>query len=440
MGITPLEYLTRKARLEGETLYQKTTLENGIRVVTSNMPHTRSVTISIFIGTGSRYEKKYEMGVSHFLEHILFKGTAKYPTSRELSEAIERVGGIINAETDKELTVYWCKVAEPHFPVALDVLTEMVLKSKFEPEEIDKERQVIIEEINRAKDSPAQVVDELTDAILFPNQPLGNDIAGTKRTVSQITREDLLDYTVRQYIPNNTVFSIAGNVEHDRVVEAVNRATRDWQSPKQPAFFSPYMEKPNPRLRIQKKKTEQVHLCLALPGISLFDPQRYSLGLLNVVLGAGMSSRLFLEVRDKLGLAYAIHSYVDHYLDSGSIIIYAGVDPVKVPTAITAILEQLTRLKDEPVPEAELTKAKELSKGRLCLRMEDSYAVSGWFGGQEILTRRILTDDEAIAKIGAVTARQIQDTARQLLVSDKLRLAAVGEVNRDESLEKLLKI
>jgi len=421
-------------------LYQKTTLDNGISLVTSSMPHTRSVTISIFIGTGSRYEKKKEMGVSHFLEHILFKGTARYPTSRELSEAIEGVGGIINAETDKEITVYWCKVAAAHFPIALDVLTDMVLHSKFEPEEIDKERQVIIEEINRAKDSPAQVVDELTDAILFPEHPLGKDIAGTKNSVNALTREDILDYTARHYIPANTVFSIAGDIEHEKIVAAVSRATRAWQSPRKPAVYTAYTEKTNPRLRIQKKKTEQVHLCLALPGISLFNPQRYSLGLLNVVLGAGMSSRLFLEVRDKLGLAYAIHSYVDHYLDSGSIIVYAGVDPGKVTTAVTAILEQLVRLKNEPVPEAELTKAKELSKGRLCLRMEDSYAVSGWFGGQEILTRKILTDDEVIAKIDAVTARQIQDVARQLLVGDKLRLAVVGQVNKDENLDRLLRI
>jgi predicted Zn-dependent peptidase len=404
------------------------------------MPHTRSVTISIFIGTGSRYEKKREMGVSHFLEHIFFKGTEKRPTSRELSEAIEGVGGIINGETDRELTVYWCKVARPHFPIALDVLTDMVLHSKFEPEEVAKERQVIIEEINRSKDSPAQVVDELTDAMLFPNHPLGNDIAGTKKTVSSITRKDMLEYTARQYTPANTVFAIAGDVQHDEMVDAVNQATREWQSRQEPSKYITYLEQPNPRLQIKKKHTEQVHLCLALPGISLFDPQRFDLGLLNVVLGAGMSSRLFLEVRDKLGLAYAIHSYIDHYLDSGSIVIYAGVDPQKVPTAITAILEQLSRLKNEPVPEAELVKAKELSKGRLWLRMEDSYAVSGWLGGQEILTRKILTNDEAITKIDAVTAKQIQEVARKLLVSDKLRLALVGQVNQDRDLEKLLKI
>jgi predicted Zn-dependent peptidase len=421
-------------------LYQKTTLDNGIRVITSDMPYARSVTLSIFIGTGSRYEKKREMGVSHFLEHILFKGTAKRPSSRELSEAIEGVGGIINGETDKELTVYWCKVARPHFPIALDVLTDMVLHSKFDPAEIGKERQVIIEEINRSKDSPAQLVDELTDTILFPGHQLGRDIAGTKQTVGAMTREDMLDYISRQYSPANTVFSIAGDIKHDEMVSAISAVTAEWHNRGKALKYKTYEEQPNPRFRINKKKTEQVHLCLALPGISLFDPRRYPLALLNVVLGAGMSSRLFLEVRDRLGLAYAVHSYIDHYQDAGAIVIYAGVDPQKVPTAISAILEQLSRFKNELVPEAELLKAKELSKGRLWLRMEDSYAVSGWLGGQEILTGKIMTDDEMIAIIDSVTAQQVQEVARQLLPGDKLRLAIVGQVEQEDSLEKLLKI
>ncbi len=420
--------------------YEKSRLANGIRVVTSNMPYARSVTISIFIGTGSRYEKRNEMGVSHYLEHILFKGTEKRPTSRELSEAIEGIGGIINGETDKELTVYWCKVARPHFPIALDVLTDMVLHSKFEQEEIDKERQVIIEEINRSKDSPAQQVDELTDAILFPGHPLGKDIAGTKQTVRAMTRRGLLEYRKQQYVPEKTVFAIAGDVKHDEMVAAITEATTEWKSANKPTGFKIYGEKDNPRFRILRKDTEQLHLCLALPGISLSDPRRYALGLLNVVLGAGMSSRLFLEVRDRLGLAYAIHSYVDHYQDSGAIVIYAGVDPKKTTTAISAILEQLAKLKNEPVPDAELVKAKELSKGRLWLRMEDSYAVSGWLGGQEILNGKILTDDEMVAIIDSITAKQIQDVARELLAGDKLRLAVVGRVEKEKELETLLKL
>jgi predicted Zn-dependent peptidase len=222
------------------------------------------------------------------------------------------------------------------------------------------------------------------------------------------------------------------------MVAAVSAATQEWNGFGKPVKSKPFENKANPRLKILSKKTEQVHLCLALPGISLFDPRRYPLALLNVVLGAGMSSRLFLEVRDRLGLAYAVHSYVDHYQDSGAIVIYAGVDPVKVPTAISAILEQLARFKNERVPEAEIIKAKELSKGRLWLRMEDSYAVSGWLGGQETLTGQIVTDEEMVAIIDSITAEQVQKVARELLITDKLRLAIVGKVEKSDSLEKLL--
>jgi len=404
------------------------------------MPYARSVSTSIFLGTGSRYESKTEMGISHFIEHVLFKGTDKRSTSKELSEAIEGVGGILNGETDKELTVYWCKVARPHFSLSLDVLTDMILNSKFDQGEIDKERQVIIEEINRSKDSPSQQVDQITDEILWPEHPLGKDIAGNRETVSTITRQNMLDYKAQQYSPSNTVFAIAGDVNHEEMVEYVLRYTRDWKNSLKPKIYLPYTGKSNPLLRIEKKDTEQAHLCLALPGLSLFDTQRFSLDLLNVVLGGGMSSRLFVEIRDKLGLAYAIHSYIDHFLDSGAVIVYAGVDTSNLEIAIKAILEQLIRLKNEPVPEIELTKAKELSKGRLLLRMEDSYAVSGWLGGQEILTGKILSDDEVVAIIDSITANDIQKVANDLFVGDKLRLALVGPIKDENNFEIMLKL
>ena len=380
------------------------------------------------------------MGISHFIEHILFKGTKKYPTSQKLSEAVESVGGIINGETDKELSVYWCKVARPHFHVALDVLTDMVLHPNFDPLEIAKERQVIIEEINRGKDSPSQLVDELIDTMLFPGHQLGRDVAGTKKTVGNLSREDMLNYISHQYSPANTVFSIAGSVNHDEMITAVEAATSVWHNRCKAVEYKAYTERPNPRISIHPKKTEQIHLCLALPGISLFDPRRYPLAMLNVILGAGMSSRLFLEVRDRLGLAYSVHSYIDHYQDSGAIVIYAGVDPQKVTTSVAAIIEQLARFKDEPVPETELIKAKELSKGRLWLRMEDSYAVSSWLGGQEILTGKVITDDEMVAIIDSITAQQVQEVAQELFIGDKLRLAIVGKVDKHERLETMLKI
>jgi predicted Zn-dependent peptidase len=416
----------------------QTTLDNGLRVITETMPQTRSVSICIFIGVGSRYETEAQAGVSHFIEHLCFRGTPKRATAREISEAIEEVGGIINAGTDKELTIYWCKVAQPHLTLALDVLADILRNSRFDPADIERERQVITEEINMSLDSPAQLVNMLIDELLWPQHQLGRDIAGSKESVVAITREMIVDYLGREYLPANTVVSIAGAGEQGEMVAAVEKALGEWTERKPNPTYAPYKEREFSPLRIEAKETEQAHLCLALSGLPLLHPKRFTLDLLNVILGEGMSSRLFTEIRDKMGLAYNIHSYAEHFADTGSITIYAGVEPKKLQLAIKAILEQLARLK-EPVPQAELTKAKELSKGRLLLRMEDSRTVASWMGGQEILTRRILSVDEVIATVDAITAEQVRELAQELLVSNKLRLAVVGPAV-DEPLDKLLVI
>ena len=420
-------------------MYQKTTLDNGLRVITAAMPHTRSVCISIFIGVGSRYEAEPEAGISHFIEHLCFKGTQKRPTAREVSGAIEGVGGILNGGTDKELTVYWCKVAQSHFPIALDVLTDMILHSKFDPAEIEKERQVIIEEIKMNKDAPSQWVNVLIDDLLWPNHPLGRDVAGSKESVAAIPRDLMLDYRRSRYLPANSVVAIAGDIQHEEMIDAVSQALDSWAiQPERPGYLA-YKPAPAQRLQVETRDIEQAHLCLALPGLSLLHPKRFTLDLLNVVLGGGMSSRLFTEIRDKLGLAYSIHSYAEHFLDSGSVIVYAGVEPKKLETAVKAILEQLSQLR-ESVPEAELSRAKELSKGRLLLRMEDSRSVAGWVGGQEVLAERILSVDEVISIIDAITAEELKQLAQELMVGDELRLAVVGPVGSDWPLEELLKI
>jgi len=420
-------------------LYQKTILDNGLRVITATMPHTYSVSIGIFIGAGSRYETEAEAGTSHFIEHLCFKGTQKRVTAREISTAIEGTGGILNGGTDKELTVYWCKVTQPHFLLALDVLSDMLLHSKFDPTDIERERQVITEEINRSKDSPSQQVDMLIDELLWPNHPLGRDIAGNKDSVTAITRDTMLDYMASQYLSNNTVVAIAGNIQYQETVTAVRQAMGNWTERRERSGYLAYEEQPNPRLRVERRDTEQAHLCLALPGLSLLHPKRFTLDILNIILGEGMSSRLFTEIRDKLGLAYSIHSYVNHLLETGSVAIYAGVEPRNLPVAIKAILEQLSQLK-ETIPESELSKAKELSKGRLLLRMEDSHSVAGWMGGQEILTDRILSVDQIVSIIDAITSEELKQLAQELLVSNQLRLAVVGPVTNEESLEELLKL
>jgi len=421
-------------------LYQKVTLDNGLRLVTETMPHTRSVSIGFFIGAGSRYETDMQAGISHFIEHLCFKGTSKRPTTTDISTAIEGVGGILNAGTDKELTVYWCKVAQPHFGIALEVLVDMLLNSRFDPVEIEKERQVIIEEINMSLDSPSQRVAMLVDEVLWPGHALGRDIAGSKESVAAISRDMMLDYLVKHYLPGNTVLAVAGDIQHDEVVSMVEQATAGWSRHEPQTGYTPYQGKMARRVLIENRDTEQSQLCLALPGLSIIHPDRFKLDLLSVVLGEGMSSRLFTEIRDNLGLAYSIQSYAEHLLDTGAFITSAGVETRNIPVAVGAILKELSRLKKEIIPASELTKAKELFKGRILLRLEDSRSVAGWMGGQEILTGQILTVDEVISIVESITAGELQQLAGELLIGEQLRLAVVGPVQPDEPLEDLLKL
>ncbi|HEY41712.1 MAG TPA: insulinase family protein [Dehalococcoidia bacterium] len=420
-------------------MYLKTTLDNGLRLITSTMPHSRSVSICVFLAVGSRYEAEAEAGISHFIEHLFFKGTPKRATSRDIAVAIEGVGGILNAATDRELTLYWCKVTPNHLPLALDVLADILLHSKLDPEEIERERNVIFEEIHAIKDSPYQQVGLLIDGLLWPDHPLGRDVAGNVESVSAITREMMVDFRANRYLPSNAVIAVAGDIQQEGVVDAVNEVFGGWNGQHQAAGYLAYEEGANPRLRVENRDTEQTHLCLALPGLPLKHPKRYTLDLMNTVLGEGMSSRLFVEIRDKLGLAYSIHSYTEHLYDTGALVISAGVEHDKLPVAVKAILKQLALLR-ESVSESELTKAKELSKGRLLLRMEDSRSVAGWIGGQEILTNEILSVDEVMSIVDAITAEQVAEIAQELLVEDRLRLAVVGPTKEGKKLEQLLRI
>ena len=346
---------------------------------------------------------------------------------------------ILNGGTDKELTLYWCKVAQSHFPLAMELLADMLLNSRFDPQEIEKERKVIIEEINMTKDFPPQQVDMLIDELLWPGHPLGRDIGGNKDSVSAITGDMMLGYLASHYQPDNTVVTIAGNIQHEEAVTEVSQALAQWNNRQPHRGYSAYQEQPNPRLHIETRATKQAHMCLALPGLSFVHPKRFTLDLLNAILGEGMSSRLFIEIREKLGLAYSIHSYIEHFLDSGSVTVYAGVEPKNLPAAIKAILEQLHQLK-EKVSESELSKAKESSKGRLLLRMEDSHNVASWMGGQEILTGEILTPEQVVSIVDAITADELKELAQELVVGDHLRLAVVGPINNQEPLEELLKL
>lgn len=421
-------------------MYQKTTLDNGLRIVSSEMPHTRSVCVNIFIGAGSRYEDSERAGISHFIEHLCFKGTKRRATAREISAAIEGVGGMLNGATDKEVTIYWCRVARPHFSLAADVVVDMLRNSRFAPDDIEKERQVILEEIKMSMDSPFQRVDSLIDKIVWPNQPLGRDVIGDRETVTTLTRDLMLDYLARQYTPGNTVVSIAGALSHNEVVASLAPAFSDWPQIMPRAWYPADDEQDTPRFRLEQRKTEQAHLCLAVRGVSTLHPDRYTLDLLNVVLGAGMSSRLFQEIRERRGLAYSVHSSVDHFLDSGSVTIYAGVNSKRIDSAIEAILGELHRIRENEIPESELARAKEFSKGRLLLRMENTQSVARWIGGQELLIERIRTVDEVISIIDSITPEDINRVARKLLVTEKLNLAIVGPFRSETRFQKLLKL
>jgi predicted Zn-dependent peptidase len=419
-------------------MYEKIILDNGLRLLTSEMPHTRSVSIVFFLGIGSRYETDPEAGISHFIEHLCFKGTEKRRTAKEISETIESVGGILNGGTDKELTTYWCRVTSEHFALALDVLTDLLRGSRFAAKDIERERQVIIEEINMSLDSPRQRVAMLIDEVLWPGQALGRDIAGSRETLSAMTRQQMLRYFSNGYLPNNTVISIAGDIQQKKRQDAVNEALSGWKPSDVPSGFPNDFNQKSANLKIEFRETEQVQFCLAMPGLSYFHADRFAVDLLNTVLGEGMSSRLFIEIREKQGLAYDIHSYSDHFSDSGAIIVYAGVDSSRVDNAVKAVIDQLSKAKEQ-ISDTELRKAKEMAKGRLLLGLESSRNVASWLGGQELLTKRILTTDEVIALVEAVTVDDLKRVARELFTTEKLNLAVVGPVKKEESLARLLK-
>ncbi len=421
-------------------MFQKITLNNGLRLVISTMPHIKSVSMGVFVGVGSRYESREQAGISHFIEHLLFKGTPSRPTSRDIAATIDGVGGVINGGTDKESTVYWCKVASVHFSLAVNLLADMIRHSLIAPDDVESERRVITEELSMEMDSPSQRADMLINELLWPDHPLGQEIVGYKDTLAGMSREMILDFVGHQYSPSNIVVAIAGGVSTKEVVSQVEEAFADWKA-KLPVttFRSADGTGKKPSIKTETRETEQVNLYLAVPGLSNIHPDRFVLDVFNSVLSGGMSSRLFVEIRDKRALAYDIHSYTDHLADTGAVTIYAGVSPANTENAITAILEEIRKAMDN-IPEDELVKTKEYIKGRLLLRMEDSSNVSNWMGAQELLKRSILTVEDVNQAVDAVTAADMQRVSQQIFTTDRLRLSIVGPVNNPEKLEKILRI
>jgi len=398
------------------------------------------VTAGIYTGTGSRYEAQAQSGISHFIEHMLFKGTQRRPSAQIISEEIEGLGGILNAWTNNEVTVYWAKVADSHLPVALDVLLDMFRHSQLAPEEVERERQVILQEISRERDTPESWVHNLIAQLIWPEHPVGRDTAGTKESVAALDRQSMLEYISRNYSPSNTVISLAGKLDHEQVIEQLTHALEDWETTPKPAF-EPATDSPaGPRVRIEYKKTEQAHVCIGMRGLASNDPNRFKLSMLNVILGEGMSSRLFLEVRERRGLAYSVGSYTSAMRDTGGMVLYAGVPPDKADDTIRAMLEQLKLLCDKLVPDAELNKAKEYAKGRTLLHMEDTFANADWVASQEVTDRKILSVDQVLQLVDAVTIEDIQRMAQQLFATDKLSLAKIGPFKAQKKFSALLQL
>ena len=420
-------------------MHQLCTLENGLRIVTVPMPQTRSVSVSFYVGAGNRYETRPVAGISHFVEHMLFKGSSKRPTAQQISEAVDNVGGVLNGATDRELTVYYIKVAQPHFRLAFDILEDMLRRPIFDPQEVEKERKVIIEELAMVADSPAQLAEVQLDALLWPEGPLGWDVAGTEESVAALPMEETFAYLKRQYVPNNTVLSVAGNVEHAEVVALCRERLGDWESGSPSSWFPAGDGWNGPALALLTKKTEQTQLTLAAHAYSSRDPRRFALDLLSAILGEGMSSRLFMELREHRSLCYDVHSYTSHYLDTGAFTVYVGVDPSNGPAALGAVLEELAKVR-EGVPEEELRKAKELTKGRILLRMEDTRSVSGWTGAQELLLGEIHTADEIVDLVEAVTAEEVRAVANDLFRRERLAVSIVGPHRSDRRFRPMLKL
>ena len=418
-------------------MFERSVLDNQLRVLTSTMPHTQSVSIVICVGAGSRYEPEDKAGLSHFLEHLPFKGTKHWPTAQAVSEAIEGVGGVMNASTDREMTAFWCKVPQPHFRTAFSVLLDMLINPLLDPEELEKEREVIQEELRMTNDHPTYKVDLLIDEALWPGQAMGRDVGGTAQSVEALTRDEIQEYMRRQYNPANTVVAVAGNITHQEVIQLLEEATSEWK-PVQSLDWEPVNnDNQGPIVLMDQRRTDQTHICLALPGLSLDDPDRFNLALLNVMLGDGMSSRLFQNLRERQSLTYDVSSSISHFRDCGSVIIYCGVEPKKSRPAIKAVVEELQGMHQE-APEEELHKAKEYTKGRLLLRLEDSRAVATWLATQELLQGHVSTPEQAVQRIDDVTAADVARVAQNLFCRENLRLAVVGPHRSDKQFHKLL--
>ena len=402
---------------------------------------TKTLTVLVLAGTGSKYEKKEISGISHLLEHMLFKGTEKRPNQLAISEPLDAVGGIYNAFTGEEYTGYWAKVDSKHLDLALDVIFDIYLNSKLNENDLEKEKGVVIEEINMYYDHPSSYVQTIWEKLLYGDQPAGWGIIGSKETVSLISQKQLADYKKSQYVSSNTIVCLAGDIEQSP--KTINKISDYFSKIESKSPFLKQKVKESqktPDCLIQERKTDQTHFCLGVRAYDLFNPKKYGLEVMSAILGGMMSSRLFIKIREELGMAYYIHTVSSLFTDSGYLVTQAGVDSSRLEKAIFVVLEEYKNISEKKVPEKELKKAKDNLIGKMNLQMESSDAQASFYGMQEVLEKNIITPKEIQEKISKVSANDVLKIAKEIFRPENLNLALIGPFNDKDRFVKLLKI
>ncbi len=407
-------------------MYGKTTLPNGVRIITESMPAFRSASIGIWADVGSAAEMPQQRGISHLVEHMLFKGTHQR-TARQIAEEMDGIGGNLNAFTDKEATCYYAKVMDQHIPIAVDVLTDMFLNSRFEAEELQKEQNVVLEEIKMYDDSPDELIHDLFIQTMWRGSNLGDPTIGFEKTITSLSPDDLREHMRRHYAPNSVVVAAAGNVDHDSVVKLFADAFAGFGG--SCALPAPEAPQASAQTLFRHKESEQAYVVLGTRGLSVRDDRRYALSVLDTILGGGMSSRLFQEIREKRGLVYTVYSFQAAYRGAGLFAVYAGTSPEHVRECIGVIGDQFALLRDRPVGEAELRLAKEHIKGSLTLSLESTSSRMIRLGRSEFSLGRHLTTEEIEEKVEAVTAGEVRALAQELLAEEQLGLCVLGPVD-----------
>jgi predicted Zn-dependent peptidase len=420
-------------------MFKKLTLKNGLRLILAPMEESQTISVLVLFAAGSKYETKEINGLSHFLEHMFFKGTKKRPDTMAIAEVLDRVGGRYNAFTSREYTGYWAKVAGEHLDLALDWVADILLNSKFNEAEIEKERGVILEEINMYLDTPMAYVGELWEELLYGDQPAGWQIIGTKENISKMSRPQFLKYFNEQYLAKNAVVCLAGKFDNS-AAELVQKYFGELPAGEESGKAKVVEVQDKPEISVFEKASDQTHLCLGARGYDLFHPDRYALALLANILGGMMSSRLWIAVREKKGLAYYVRTSVESCTDSGYLVTQAGVAHGNADKAVEEILREYKRIKDEKISEEEICKAKDNIRGATRLNLETSDELAAWFGSQEILKKENLTPEDFFSKIEKVSAADLQRVAQDIFQPQKLNLALIGPFKEKGEFERILKI